>query len=62
MKEKLNYEESMRRLEELAQQMERNELSIDVLADKLKEAKELIAYCRKRLYQVDEEITKILDK
>lgn len=57
---KQTYEQSMQRLEEITSQMERNEIGIDELATKLKEAQELIKFCREKLYSADEEIQKII--
>lgn len=59
-KEKLTYEAAMARLEELVRQVENNEQGIDKLADQLKEAQRLIAFCKEKLYATDEEIQKIL--
>lgn len=59
-KEKLTYETAMARLEELVRQVENNEQGIDKLAAQLKEAQQLIAFCKERLYATDEEIKKIL--
>lgn len=56
-----NYEEAIASLQEILKQVENNELGIDQLAEKLKEAKTLIAYCKEKLYHADEEIRKILD-
>ena len=56
----MSYEESIRQLEALAQQMERGDLPIDTLADKLREDKQLIASCRKQLTEADEQVQKIL--
>ena len=39
------YEEAMKRLEEIVRQIENGEMDIDSLADKLKEAKRLMAFC-----------------
>lgn len=56
-----NYEEAIAALQEILKQVENNELGIDQLAEKLKEAKTLIAYCKEKLYHTGEEIRKILD-
>lgn len=58
---KESYEQAMTKLEQIVAQIERGELDIDQLSAKLKEAKELIAFCKKRLYQVDEEVKKLLE-
>ena len=58
---KQTYEEAMKKLEAIVAQMENNELDIDSLSSKLKEAQELIQFCKDRLYKADEEIQKILE-
>ena len=55
------YTEAMTRLETIVHQIESGEMDIDYLTTQLKEAKELIALCRKRLTTIDEEVKKILD-
>ena len=59
-KETMTYEKAMARLEELVRQVENNETGIDRLAQQLKEARQLLAFCKERLYATDEEIRKIL--
>lgn len=56
-----SYEEAIASLQEILKQVENNELGIDQLAEKLKEAKTLIEYCKEKLYHTDQEIRKILD-
>ena len=41
-------------------QIDNNELDIDQLADKIKEANGLIAFCQSKLTKADAEIEKIL--
>lgn len=60
-KEKLTYEEAMARLEALVRQIESNETGIDKLAALVKEAQQLTAFCREKLYATDEEIKKVLE-
>ena len=55
-----SYEESMKRLETIVGQIENGELDIDQLSVGLKEAKRLIALCKKRLFEVDKEIKELL--
>lgn len=59
---KQTYDEAMKKLEQIVAQVEDNELDIDSLGVKLKEAQELIKYCKERLYKADEEIKKILEQ
>ncbi len=58
---KQTYEQSMKRLEEIVSKIENNEVDIDSLGATLKEAQELIKFCREKLYKVDEEVKKILE-
>lgn len=59
-KEKMTYEQAMLRLEDIVRQVERGETSIDSLTELLKEAKQLITFCKDKLYATEEEIKKIL--
>jgi exodeoxyribonuclease VII small subunit len=60
-KKSKKYSEAMERLEKIVRQIDNNELEIDELADKLKEANTIIATCTEKLTKVDKEIEKILD-
>ena len=55
----MKYEDAMKRLEELVQQMESGDVSIDLLTQKLKEAKQLIQLCKDKLTKTEEEIKKV---
>ncbi|HPX99589.1 MAG TPA: exodeoxyribonuclease VII small subunit [Bacteroidaceae bacterium] len=57
----MKYEEAMKRLEEIVSKIEENKLDIDQIGDSLKEARELIKFCKDRLYKTNEEIKKILE-
>ncbi len=59
---KQTYEQAMKRLEEIVSLIESNELDIDNLGGRLKEAQGLIKFCRDKLYKTDEEIKKMLEK
>ena len=56
MTPEMTYEAAMARLETIAREMEMGETPIDELAAKLREAKELVAFCRARLTAVEQEI------
>ncbi len=56
------YKEAVPELERLVEEMNSAQLDIDQLCTKLKAAKELIAFCQKRLYEVDEELKRLLDE
>ena len=57
----LKYEDALKRLEEIVNLLERKEIKIDQLADKVKEAKALVDYCREKLERTEDEITKIIE-
>ena len=46
----------MTRLEEITARIQGGKVDIDELAGLLKEAQELVKFCREKLYKVDEEI------
>lgn len=50
----------MKRLETIVSQIDGNELDIDQLADKIKEANEIIAFCQEKLTRTDQEVEKLL--
>lgn len=56
----MSYEEQLKRLEQIVQQMERGDLDIDKLAEQLKEAKQIIKNCKERLTATDDEIKRLL--
>lgn len=57
----MKYEEAMRELEDIVQQMEGDDLDIDQLTEKLRRAKQLIKLCKERLTHTDEEIKQLLE-
>lgn len=59
-KKKETYSQAMQRLENIVSQIDHNELEIDTLAEKIKEANEIIAYCSDKLSKVDREVKKLL--
>lgn len=58
--EKLNYSESVKRLEEIINEIESGNMELDQLGGKLKEANQIISKCQKKLMQTEEEVKKIL--
>jgi exodeoxyribonuclease VII small subunit len=59
-KNELTYEGAMERLEILAREMEGGEVAIDQLAAKLKEAQQLLSFCKDKLTKADEEVQRLL--
>lgn len=62
MAREIKYEEAVRRLEEIVEQMENDELDIDDLTEKLKAAQKLIKLCKDKLTKTDAEIKKALEE
>ena len=57
---KETYLQAMERLEKIVRQIDNNELEIDALAEKIKEANEIIAFCTQKLTKADQEVEKLL--
>lgn len=63
MEEKeLTYEAAMERLEKVARELENGDVAIDQLAVKLKEAQQLLQFCKDKLTKADEEVRKLLEE
>ncbi|MCR4765655.1 MAG: exodeoxyribonuclease VII small subunit [Bacteroidaceae bacterium] len=54
-----SYKQAYERLQKIVSQIESGELDIDQLADMIKEANKLIAFCEEKLTKADEEIKKL---
>ena len=52
----MKYEEAIKRLEEIVSEIEGGKLDMDKIGESLKEARELIKFCKDKLYETDEEI------
>ncbi|MCR4921370.1 MAG: exodeoxyribonuclease VII small subunit [Bacteroidaceae bacterium] len=57
---KLNYEKAIKRLEEITGQMERGEVSLDAVVGYVREAKELMQYCKECLYEAEKNCASLL--
>ena len=60
--EKMKYEEALERLEKIVAQIEDPQTAVGDIPAKVKEAAELLTYCRKMLKESEESIGKILDE
>jgi len=60
MEKNLNYEEAYGELAQIAREIETEEVSVDVLAEKVKRASELIAFCQTKLRSTETEVNKII--
>lgn len=59
-KKSMSYAEAVTRIEEILQQIETGELDVDDLAEKVKQASELLKVCKGKLFSTEKEIEKIL--
>ncbi len=57
----MKYEEEVKRLEQIVQQIERGDLDIDQLTEQLKEAQRIIKSCKAKLTKTDAEIKQLLE-
>ncbi|MBP5361041.1 MAG: exodeoxyribonuclease VII small subunit [Bacteroidaceae bacterium] len=57
----MKYIEAIDRLNEIMQQMESGELDVDALTETLKEARQLLAFCKEKLHNIDQDVQKIMD-
>ena len=55
---KETYSQAMERLEKIVRQIDNNELDIDILSEKIKEANEIIAFCTSKLGKLNRELEK----
>jgi exodeoxyribonuclease VII small subunit len=64
MSEKLNnigtYEEAFNELQEIVNEMESGEISVDALSVKVKRAAVLIQFCKQKLNSTEEDVNAIL--
>lgn len=59
--EELNFEEAMKKLEEIANELENNELSLDESVKKFEEGMNLSKQCKDSLDKAEKQITILID-
>ncbi len=57
----MKYEEAIERLQIIVADIERGETNVDELAESLKEAKSLIAFCKEKLQKVESDVKNVLE-
>ena len=62
MEQSFNYEQAFTELSTIARDIESESVSVDILADKVKRASELIAYCQTKLRTTEVEVNKIINQ
>ena len=58
----MTYSEAMKQLEEISHNISSGELDVDQLAAKLKQAKELVEFCKTKLQAVEADVNQILSE
>ena len=58
MEKKETYNEAVAKLRTIVEEIEKGELDVDVLTEKVKEATRLIKLCKEKLFKTDEEVKK----
>ena len=61
-KETITYTEAFDELQQIVQEMENADISVDELSDKIKRCTMLIKLCKDKLTKTEEEIAKIMEK
>ncbi|MGB0869815.1 MAG: exodeoxyribonuclease VII small subunit [Flavobacteriales bacterium] len=61
-KKAFKYNEGLEELQQIVQEIEENEISVDELAKKVKRASDLLKLCKDMLEKTEEEVNTILNK
>ena len=56
------YESAFKELQQIAREIETETVSVDVLAEKVKRAAELITYCQNKLRSTEVEVSRIIEQ
>lgn len=62
MEKELTYEVAYKELKQLTSEIENETVSVDVLAEKVKRASQLIAFCQEKLRSTEKEVTNIISQ
>jgi exodeoxyribonuclease VII small subunit len=58
--QKISYTEAYEELQQIVNELEQGEISIDLLSEKVKRASELIAICKRKLYATELDVKQVL--
>ena len=61
-KETITYTAAKAEIEKIVELIESEELDVDQLTNNVKRALELVAFCKKKLTETDEELQKVLEQ
>jgi exodeoxyribonuclease VII small subunit len=62
METNITYEEAFKQLRQIEADIQNESVSVDVLAEKIKRASELIAICQSKLTKTEAEVNKIISQ
>jgi len=62
METKETYNEAIAKLKAIVDEIEKGELDVDVLSEKVKEATRLLKLCKDKLFKADAEVKNILSE
>jgi len=60
MENKLTYTEAIAELEQIVEEIENEDISVDDLSEKVKRASELIRLCKAKLTKTEQEVNEVL--
>ena len=61
-KKEESYKEAIEKLRRIVEEIDRDELDVDLLSEKVKEASRLIKLCKEKLYKVDADVRNVLEE
>lgn len=61
-KKEESYNEAIEKLRRIVAEIDKDELDVDILSEKVKEASRLIKLCKEKLYKVDMDVRNVLEE
>ena len=61
-KKEESYTEAIEKLRRIVAEIDKDELDVDLLSEKVKEASRLIKLCKEKLYKVDADVRNVLEE
>ena len=61
-KKEESYNEALEKLRRIVAEIDKDELDVDLLSEKVKEASRLIKLCKEKLYKVDTDVRNVLEE
>ena len=61
-KKEESYNEAIEKLRRIVAEIDKDELDVDLLSEKVKEASRLIKLCKAKLYKVDADVRNVLEE